>query len=111
MAPAPLAVPPPVTVEPPAMAPAPLAVPPPVTAEPPPVAPAPPRPAGLPLAAVSFKPVVLPPRAPKLPVPRPMAVPVLAVAPRIERAAYTMQLGELPPAVPSAVDDNDEIIE
>jgi hypothetical protein len=39
-----------------------------------------------------------------------MAVPVPGSA-RIERAAYTMQLGELPPAVPSDVDDNDEIIE
>ena len=67
---------------------------------------------GLNPAPIAFKPVALPQRpvAPKASASKAMAVPVPGSA-RIERAAYTMQLGELPPAVPSDVDDNDEIIE
>ncbi len=86
-------------------APAPLETPAPVPA---PAAP----PASAP--APAFKPVVLPrkPAVAAVRVPaRSLAPAVPAAAGRIERATYTMQLGELPPAVPSALDDADEIIE
>ena len=80
--------------------------------KPEPPAPSPPKPVGLPGPAIAFKPVVLPPRP--LAPPRAALKPLQAAMPgsgRIERATYTVQLGELPPAVPSDVDENDEIIE
>jgi tetratricopeptide (TPR) repeat protein len=92
----------------PALPPAPLVIPAPLQL---PGAPASPVPA---LAAPAFKPVVLPRRPAAVPVRAPsrnMAPAVPAPAGRIERATYTVQLGELPPAVPSALDDADEIIE
>jgi len=58
--------------------------------------------------------VVLPKRPAALPVRAParsLAPAVPAGGGRIEHNAYAMQLGELPPAVPSALDDADEIIE
>ena len=70
------------------------------------------KPVGLPSSSIVFKPVVLPPRpaGPQRTSPRPLLAPMVGGG-RIERATYTVQLGELPPAVPSDVDENDEIIE
>jgi|GEM_PF-6482590 tetratricopeptide (TPR) repeat protein len=89
----------------------------PAAAPTPPPLPAPePPPMAAPVAASAgaFKPVVLPRRPAVAPVRAPsrsLAPAVPAGVGRIEHNAYTIQLGELPPAVPSALDDADEIIE
>ena len=59
----------------------------------------------------------LPPPAPVPPLRRmaaPEKIPAMAGAvegPKLVRTAYTVQLGELPPSTPSAVDGDDNIIE
>jgi hypothetical protein len=123
-APAPVAPPAPPTPVLPVVEPLTAPVPRPVVEAAPPLVPpslAPPEPPALPPVLKPLAPVQVPVLA-KAPAasPGPAAVPIATREPvlmntpagaRIERTQFTVQLGELPPAMSSGVDDNEDIIE